>query len=310
MTARRLQLGSGGQRRTAREPEAVARPDQLLGPAAAGAEPAGRRGAAAAGIQRRGQPAAGSPRAVRLPRSRATRTTCCWAPPTRARPMDKLMQSARRAAAGTRSRRACPSASRTRSVPGRRSATIRRPWQHFHAWLAERRIAPATLGVGRLTTCCRSRRRSSCAARLPQNGPAARRVFYYTSRFRQQAATERIGWHTEAFHRHFPPGPRDVDAGRRPPVLLRHRAGHGHDAQPDLGRLPAGLRLVRPGPAAGRGPGRHRGLDGAAVHVRPEHHLGRLPADGLPGGDLPQRQPRRRCRSSPGSRPATRPTCG
>ena len=36
-----------------------------------------------------------------------------------------------------------------------------------------------------------------------RDGAAARRVFYYTSRFRQQAASERIAWHTEAFHRHF-----------------------------------------------------------------------------------------------------------
>jgi hypothetical protein len=39
--------------------------------------------------------------------------------------------------------------------------------------------------------------------REQREGAAARRVFYYTSRFRQEAATERIRWHADAFHRHF-----------------------------------------------------------------------------------------------------------
>jgi hypothetical protein len=74
---------------------------------------------------------------------------------------------------------------------------------HFHAWLEQQRIAPRDLGVARLTDVVPLESPEALREREAIDGPAARRVFYYTSRFRQQAATDRVAWHTEAFRRHF-----------------------------------------------------------------------------------------------------------
>lgn len=77
---------------------------------------------------------------------------------------------------------------------------------HFHAWLKERGIAPAELGVTRLEEVVPIETPAELRAREAVNGRAARRIFYYTSRFRQLAGTQRVKWHTEAYHRHFPGG--------------------------------------------------------------------------------------------------------
>ncbi len=74
---------------------------------------------------------------------------------------------------------------------------------HFHAWLAEQKIAPRDLNVTKLTDVVPIETPDELRQREQHDGPAARRVFYYTSRFRQHAATERVHWHTEAFHKHF-----------------------------------------------------------------------------------------------------------
>ena len=74
--------------------------------------------------------------------------------------------------------------------------------RHFHEWLAERKIAPETLGAARLDDVAPIETPEALHRREKENGPAARRVFYYTSRFRQEAGTERIRWHTEAFHKY------------------------------------------------------------------------------------------------------------
>ncbi|MCL4201813.1 MAG: hypothetical protein KJ000_04920 [Pirellulaceae bacterium] len=74
---------------------------------------------------------------------------------------------------------------------------------HFHAWLERQGISPRDLGVERLSDVVPLESPEALRERESIDGPAARRVFYYTSRFRQQAATDRVAWHTEAFHRHF-----------------------------------------------------------------------------------------------------------
>ncbi|QDU96438.1 type 1 glutamine amidotransferase family protein [Lignipirellula cremea] len=71
---------------------------------------------------------------------------------------------------------------------------------HFHAWLAQQRIKPTDLGVARLTDVEPIETPEALRQQERKNGPAARRIFYYTSHFRQQAATERVAWHTDAFH--------------------------------------------------------------------------------------------------------------
>jgi len=50
--------------------------------------------------------------------------------------------------------------------------------------------------------------RRKLAFRVPGHTHQVRFVFYYTTRFRQAAATQRVRWHTEAFHKHFRGGAR------------------------------------------------------------------------------------------------------
>jgi len=79
--------------------------------------------------------------------------------------------------------------------------------KHFAEWLASRHIDPRSLGVARLEDVIPIETPDVLHARMKVNDAAARRVFYYTSRFRQLAGTQRIRWHAEAFHRHFGDGP-------------------------------------------------------------------------------------------------------
>jgi hypothetical protein len=77
---------------------------------------------------------------------------------------------------------------------------------HFHAWLADQKITAKELGVAKLADVVPLETPDAFHQAAKVNLAAARRVFYYTSRFRQVAGTQRIRWHTEAFHKHFPPG--------------------------------------------------------------------------------------------------------
>ena len=74
---------------------------------------------------------------------------------------------------------------------------------HFHAWLEAGKIRPRELGVARLADVVPIETPEELAQRQKENDAAARRVFYYTSRFRQQATTQRLRWNTEAVHRYF-----------------------------------------------------------------------------------------------------------
>jgi len=78
---------------------------------------------------------------------------------------------------------------------------------HFRAWLARQNIPPPTLGTERLTDVVPIETPVVLRDRMTADEAAARRVFYYTSRFRQAAMTERLKWHTESLHRHFGDGP-------------------------------------------------------------------------------------------------------
>ncbi len=79
--------------------------------------------------------------------------------------------------------------------------------EHFHQWLAEQKLSLKELGVKKLSDVVPIETPVVYRERAKQNDAAARRVFYYTSRFRQHAATERLRWHTEAYHRHFSKSP-------------------------------------------------------------------------------------------------------
>jgi len=78
---------------------------------------------------------------------------------------------------------------------------------HLHAWLGDRGIAAQELGAVRLTDVTPLETPEDYRVAAKRNAAAAARVFYYTSRFRQEAGTQRIRWHTESFHKHFARGP-------------------------------------------------------------------------------------------------------
>jgi len=84
-----------------------------------------------------------------------------------------------------------------------RIGTNKRAIAHFHAWLEKEKITPESLGVSKLSEVVPIETPEDFRTRQKQNDSAARRVFYFTSRFRQQATTQRVKWHTEFFHKHF-----------------------------------------------------------------------------------------------------------
>ncbi len=75
----------------------------------------------------------------------------------------------------------------------------------FRRWLAEQGISPAELGVRRLDDVVPIETPDQLRERMKQDERAARRVFYWTSRFRQAAATQRLKWNTEEIHRQLGP---------------------------------------------------------------------------------------------------------
>jgi hypothetical protein len=79
--------------------------------------------------------------------------------------------------------------------------------RHFRDWLKEQKIAPATLGVASLEQVVPIESPQVLHERMKTDERAARRVFYYTCRFRQDAATDRLIWNTEELHRQLGPGP-------------------------------------------------------------------------------------------------------
>jgi hypothetical protein len=74
--------------------------------------------------------------------------------------------------------------------------------RHFHGWLRAQNVRPTDLGVKALDEVVPIESPDVLRQRQPQGPKAANRVFYYTARFRQTAATERLRWLTESFHRY------------------------------------------------------------------------------------------------------------
>lgn len=78
--------------------------------------------------------------------------------------------------------------------------------REFRAWLKLKRIPAANLGVTSLDEVMPIETPDAFRERIKTGESAARRIFYYTARFRQHAATERLIWNTEAFHKHAAEG--------------------------------------------------------------------------------------------------------
>ncbi len=71
----------------------------------------------------------------------------------------------------------------------------------FRAWLKERKIEPSLLGASTLDQVEPIETPEALREQMKQGEAAARRRFYYASRYRQSAATERLLWNTEELHR-------------------------------------------------------------------------------------------------------------
>jgi len=110
--------------------------------------------------------------------------------------------------------------------------------EHFHRWLAGKNISPGILGVQDLQAVRPIETPEELREREKEAPAAARRVFYYTSRFRQAAATERIRWHTEAFHRYFGNGPLTSTLVADHPYFSGTGLGMGMSPNPAWGGYP------------------------------------------------------------------------
>jgi hypothetical protein len=109
---------------------------------------------------------------------------------------------------------------------------------HFHEWLAQRGITPESLAVKRLTDVVPIETPEALRERQKADDAAARRVFYYTCRFRQAATTERLRWHTEATHRHLGDGPLTSTLVADHPYFSGSGLGMGMTPNPTWGGSP------------------------------------------------------------------------
>ena len=75
---------------------------------------------------------------------------------------------------------------------------------HFRAWLKDHGLGPAELGVKSLAEVVPIESPPVLRERQKVDRAAANRVFVWTTRFRQESATQRLKWLTESFHRHAP----------------------------------------------------------------------------------------------------------
>lgn len=78
---------------------------------------------------------------------------------------------------------------------------------NFVAWLGARGVALADLGVTQWDDVKPIETPQAYRERVEKEGPAANRLFYYTSRFRQQATSQRFRWNTEILHEQLGPDP-------------------------------------------------------------------------------------------------------
>ncbi|MEM7392424.1 MAG: beta-galactosidase trimerization domain-containing protein, partial [Verrucomicrobiota bacterium] len=78
---------------------------------------------------------------------------------------------------------------------------------NFWNWCRDRGLTPHDLGATRWEEVEPIETPEQFHERERENGPAARRIFYYTTRFRQLAGTERLKWHSDIVHELVGPEP-------------------------------------------------------------------------------------------------------
>jgi hypothetical protein len=108
--------------------------------------------------------------------------------------------------------------------------------RHFHQWLERRKVDPSDLGLSDLHEAVPIETPDALRQRQQQNRAAANRVFYFTSRFRQQSTTERFRWLTESFHQHFGQGPLTSTLLADHPYFSGTGLGMGMGPNPAWGR--------------------------------------------------------------------------
>jgi hypothetical protein len=106
----------------------------------------------------------------------------------------------------------------------------------FHRWLEQRKVVPDDLGVSELQQVVPIETPDALKRRQEQNRAAANRVFYLTSRFRQEATTQRFKWLSESFHKHFGPGPLTSTLVADHPYFSGTGLGMGMGPNPAWGR--------------------------------------------------------------------------
>jgi len=109
--------------------------------------------------------------------------------------------------------------------------------EHFTAWLKRKKIDLKQLGVADLTEVEPIETPDEFLERAKRNEAAARRAFYYTSRFRQEATTERFRWLTESLHRKLGPGPLSSTLVADHPYFSGTGLGMGWGPNPCWGRV-------------------------------------------------------------------------
>jgi len=112
--------------------------------------------------------------------------------------------------------------------------------EHFAAWLKRKRVDPRQLGAANFGDVEPIETPDEFLKRAKKSEAAARRVFYYTSRFRQEATTERFGWLTESLHRKVGPGPLSSTLLADHPYFSGTGLGMGWTPNPCWGRIVLG----------------------------------------------------------------------
>ncbi len=107
---------------------------------------------------------------------------------------------------------------------------------HFHAWLKQQGVSPPDLGATDLNAVVPIESPDVLRERQKTDRRTANRVFYYTSRFRQAATTERLRSLTDAVHRYAPGGPITSTLVADHPYFSGTGLGMGMGPNPAWGR--------------------------------------------------------------------------
>ncbi|MHC4398452.1 MAG: hypothetical protein ACYTG0_02095 [Planctomycetota bacterium] len=107
---------------------------------------------------------------------------------------------------------------------------------HFHEWLAKEGIDPRDLGASRLAEVVPIETPDQLRERQEKDRAAANRVFYFTSRFRQQSTTRRLRWLADSLHAHLGDGPLTSTLVADHPYFSGTGLGMGMGPNPAWGR--------------------------------------------------------------------------